>query len=43
VFSEPHFGHRLLSGVPHRLQNREPAAFSIAQFWQRIRTYQQTT
>jgi hypothetical protein len=26
----------LLSGVPHWLQNREPAAFSIPQFWQRI-------
>jgi hypothetical protein len=25
AFSEPHFGRRLLSGVPHRLQNREPA------------------
>jgi hypothetical protein len=29
--------------VPQRLQNREPAAFSIPQFWQSIRTYQQTT
>jgi hypothetical protein len=29
----------LLSGVPHLLQNREPAAFSIPQIWQRIRTY----
>ena len=35
-FSEAHLGHRLLSGVAHWLQNREPAALSFPQFEQRI-------
>jgi hypothetical protein len=34
--SEAHLGHRLLSGVAHWLQNREPAALSVPQFEQRI-------
>jgi hypothetical protein len=34
--SEPHFGQRGLSALPHRMQNFLPAAFSKSQLEQRI-------
>jgi len=34
--SEAQFAHRLLSGLPHWLQKREPAPLSVPQFEQRI-------
>jgi hypothetical protein len=36
AFSEAHLGHRLVSGVAHWLQNREPATLSVPHFEQRI-------